>query len=244
MKSFAKLPAGGSFFSEDVAQRAGFRMQSVKALVWVVVVGRSSGVSAPGASRVGTEKFACPNGTATEGSPVMKSAAALRDMFKWQCGACSEESGPLDCLVESAMRYTESSAFEHVLVRGAPRAPRCRPRASPFAEDYPESSPDPEWQLFLAFSAGYAPGHLAVEPYRLSQGRVAWGDLPGASYGGAGFAYQYVSRAQSWCQLLVQLCLSPAVFRRDCAVMPEVAASALAVCFKMMVVGSRPQSVY
>ena len=45
------------------------------------------------------------------GSPVAKDAAALRAMFKWQFGACCEEWGPPDRLVDRAMRYTESYAL-------------------------------------------------------------------------------------------------------------------------------------
>ena len=65
---------------------------------------RDSVASVPGASRAGAEKIAGPNGAAAEGSPVMKNAAPLRHMLRWQFGSSSEESGPLDRRVESAMR--------------------------------------------------------------------------------------------------------------------------------------------
>ena len=82
--------------------------------------------------------------------------------------------------------------------------------ASSFAEDYPESAPGPAWQLDLAFPTKVAPGHSAVDPHRLLQGRVGRKDLSGAVFSGAGFARQYVARAQALYQLLVPVWLVPA----------------------------------
>ena len=86
-----------------------------------------------------------------------------------------------------------------------------------------------------------APEHLAVEPYLLLQGRVDWNDSSGAL---RGYERQFVARAQALRQLLVQIWWAPAVSCRNCAVTTEVAVADLHVCFKMIVVGPRPQPLY
>ena len=182
VNSLAKLPEHGGAFSEDAARQVGFRLPSAMALetsfrsgARVAPVGSDSVVSAPGASRVGTEKLAGPDVAATESPPVMENTAALRHMLKWQFGACPEEWGPLCRLVKGATRYAKSYALAYGFARGAPCAARRRPHANLYAEDSPKSSPDPARQVYLAFSASFRAG-----PHRLPQGNVDWSDLPGA----------------------------------------------------------------
>ena len=75
-------------------------------------------------------------------------------------------------------------------------------------------------------------------------GRVGWADVSGALDGRDGYTCQSVARSRTLRLLLVRAWLSPDISRPNHAVMTEVAASALAVCFDVMVRGSRPHLVY
>ena len=92
-----------------------------------------------------------------------------------------------------------------------------------------------------SFSSRLVPGHLAIGLYRLLQAREDWEELSGALFGSDGYVYRYVARPQALSQLLVKIRSAPAGSQRNGSVMAEVVASGLRVCFRMIVVDSRPQ---
>ena len=184
VNSSARLLAHGGVFSEDAAQQAGYCMPSAEVLKTSLHLGaRESSldhdavVSVPGEARGVTDTFAGPNGAAPGGSPFVDNTAALRAMFESLFGACSEDPVALDRLVESAMRYADPYAPEFGFARRSPRATYRRPRASPYAGDFPKCASTPAWHVYSAASRTFAPDHLAVEPYRLPEGCVDLADF-------------------------------------------------------------------
>ena len=119
----------------------------------------------------------------------------LKEMF----GSLSVTGGPVEALLAKSSRFTEMYAAEYGFARNSSRLSRRRPRLSLFAEDYPKTSRGPAWRLFWAVSGCFVPSHLAVEPCRPLQGKVARNDLPGTRFSGDGFAHQSAASCPSKC---------------------------------------------
>ena len=95
--SSAQLPLRGGEFSPDAAQQIGYCMARLKAVdtalnsgMRVAVVDRGAVETAPGASPKDVAEYTRPDGVSARGPRVLKTAATLRKVFRWQFGEFGE----------------------------------------------------------------------------------------------------------------------------------------------------------
>ena len=132
------------------------------------------------------------------------------------------------------LKSTEIYALEYGFVRNSSRMSFPRPCLSLFAGGYPKLAS--AQGVFVALRAESPCGGTVPSVAGL---RVEYNELSIAFYSGDGYVRRYVARGQALCQPLVQVWLLSSLSRRNRGVLTEMAASALSVCFKRMVVGSR-----